>query len=756
MSSYNFQLLNDKEFQDLFADVIGELESKHVERFKAGKDQGIDGRFYSPDGGVTILQSKHWGKSGLAQMLRELAKNEFLKVEKLKPERYVFGTSLSLSAKNKQKIRGIFHPYIERDDDVYGYDDICALLSKFRGIERKYYKLWLASFENLRLIHSSAIVMRSGSTIEEINESLTKYVQTSSYVDGSKILEKERVLIVTGEPGVGKTTLAKQLALACVVSGYEFFEASNSIVELEGCWDEDQKQVYYFDDFLGRNYLEIISGKEDSQIAAFIRRIRKNKNKRFILTTRTVILNRAGQLTDRFKIENLDRNEFELVVDDLSIIEKSYMLYNHIWFGDLSRGYVDEIYKDRRYREVVRHPNFNPRLIEFITDSHKASVVQADGYWEYIKQTLENPQDVWANVFERQLSEDARWLVIAVVLNGGTIQEFSLREAFERKLLEVSGFESGKMQRWVDSLRLCIGSVLNRTCRIDAGGEKAEIGLFNPAVGDFILRKYKSTPSVISEVIEFLRTERPLVELSSMRQSGVLSRSSLSKILKRLCERCPPVVDGGNDFGIALAVLVAQEKCSVGDGYWNSWALCIADENFAYYSVRRMARFLSVLVAVESVKLDSRLIVEYWEGLLDDADTYEEYLVLSPLFTLVKEYLKPESEEEFHSRAVALFKDNVDNWVREQGILDDYYATDEGLDDARDALENAIDSWAEELGFSFDSSEAWDIASEVDVDDIVGENGNEDWDSSVSYGSGRSEGRAEDENTIIDDIFERE
>lgn len=30
--------------------------------------------------------------------------------------------------------------------------------------------------------------------------------------------------------------------------------------------------------------------------------------------------------------------------------------------------YIDELYKDKRYREIISHKNFNPRLINFITD----------------------------------------------------------------------------------------------------------------------------------------------------------------------------------------------------------------------------------------------------------------------------------------------------------------------------------------------------------------------------------------------------
>lgn len=45
MSDYDFKPLNDKEFEVLCADLLGEVEGQRFERFKVGKDAGVDGRF---------------------------------------------------------------------------------------------------------------------------------------------------------------------------------------------------------------------------------------------------------------------------------------------------------------------------------------------------------------------------------------------------------------------------------------------------------------------------------------------------------------------------------------------------------------------------------------------------------------------------------------------------------------------------------------------------------------------------------------
>jgi DNA replication protein DnaC len=50
--------------------------------------------------------------------------------------------------------------------------------------------------------------------------------------DAEKILEEEHCLIVSGEPGIGKTTMAEMLALRLLEAGYRTHFVAN-IEELE-------------------------------------------------------------------------------------------------------------------------------------------------------------------------------------------------------------------------------------------------------------------------------------------------------------------------------------------------------------------------------------------------------------------------------------------------------------------------------------------------------------------------------------------
>ena len=47
MSDYDFSTLNDKEFEVLCADVLSTVHGHRFERFKPGKDAGVDGRYFT-------------------------------------------------------------------------------------------------------------------------------------------------------------------------------------------------------------------------------------------------------------------------------------------------------------------------------------------------------------------------------------------------------------------------------------------------------------------------------------------------------------------------------------------------------------------------------------------------------------------------------------------------------------------------------------------------------------------------------------
>lgn len=518
MIDYDFATLNDKEFENLSMDLISKDKNKRFERFKAGKDGGIDGRFYYNDGSQEIIQCKHYLKTGFKGLINSLKKenngiNEIDKVKKLNPTVYIFVTSLALSAENKKTIKELFNPYIKNDNDIYGQEDLNQILGNHPDIEKRHYKLWLSSTIVLDRIINNAIESRSEFLFDDIKEKSKYYAVTENHKKAIDKLEESHIIIIAGEPGIGKTTLAEHLALWYIEKDFKFYVIENSINEAENIYKRDEKQIFYFDDFLGANYLNAIEDKKDSHIVKFMDRIKKDKTKRFILTSRTNIFNQGLALSDTFRSKNIENEEFIIKIESLEDIDKAHILYNHIWHSDLDEEFIDEIYVNDRYKQIIRHKNFNPRLIEFITDVKKIQLgkIEAKNYWEYILEKLNNPEDVWLKAFDKDSDDFNRILVILVVFNGNRIEEDNLRDSYYKYIALAGLTNSSHTSKEFDStIKEVVKYFLNRT---QTYSKRIEYSLFNPSIADFILNKYKNNLTILKNVNKSLENERALNKL---------------------------------------------------------------------------------------------------------------------------------------------------------------------------------------------------------------------------------------------------
>ncbi len=536
MNDYDFSVLNDKEFENIVVDLISRDKDKKFERFKAGKDGGIDGRFFGHDGKEEIIQCKHYLKTGYQGLIASLkkknanSKNEIDKVKLLNPKKYIFVTSLPLSADNKKKIKELFSPYIKNDNDIYGQEDLNDILKLNSDIEENHYKLWISSITVLNRILHNAIKGRSEFLIDEIKEKIKYYVLTNNHKKAIQTLEKSHNIIIAGEPGIGKTTLAEQICLSYSEKGFEFCAISESISEAESIFIKDEKQIFYFDDFLGSNYLQAIENHKDSQIIRFMNRVKNNKNKRFILTSRTNIINQGISLSDNFRTSKLDKNEFIITVNDLSNIDKALILYNHIYHSNLAEEFIDVIYEKKRYKKIINHKNFNPRLIEFITDTDRVIDVSEKDYWKYIESTLNNPSEVWAHTFDKQSDEYIRNIVLLTVFNGNTIKEESLKNAYYRlnKLMQLTN-QSYTNKDFNSIIPDVVKYFLNRMN--NRYKNTIEYSLFNPSIADFILNRYKNDDMKIPKIFSSLQTIESLKQLNMI---GNVNKALYGKTVLKL------------------------------------------------------------------------------------------------------------------------------------------------------------------------------------------------------------------------------
>lgn len=310
--SYSFETLSPADFEDLSRDLVGRELAMRFEAFGPGPDGGVDGR-HAKGGKKTILQAKHYRLSDFSALVR-IMEHERGSIDTLKPDRYLLTTSKSLTPPNKDKLSAIIGPALKATGDIFGNEDLNALLRKFPDIEKSHVKLWLSGSAVLDRILHAASHNFTFITQAEISAKLRVYAENPSFKSGRDILEAHHVLIVSGPPGVGKTTLAEMLCYAYLGEEWELVAIRN-LEEGFARIDNSKKQIFFFDDFLGRIALdERALSTQDSELAQFIARVRRTSGARFILTTRAYIYEQAKLMSEALSDTKLNVARYVLDV----------------------------------------------------------------------------------------------------------------------------------------------------------------------------------------------------------------------------------------------------------------------------------------------------------------------------------------------------------------------------------------------------------------------------------------------------------
>jgi len=750
VTSYDFRSLNDKEFEAFVTDLLSETEGIRVERFKPGKDAGVDGRWFSTPDRECVVQCKHWVDSGYAALRRHLERKERTKIALLNPSRYLLATSVPLSRDNKRELKDLLSPYVKSEADILGREDLNDLVDRHEAVQQRHYKLWLSSSAVLRHLLNNAIVGRSKAELQQMREESFIYARTTDHDRAVEHLNRRRVLILTGEPGIGKTTLAHQLVLEHVAHGYELIVIEENISEAEAVYLEEGRQIFYFDDFLGRTFLEAIRAKQDSHILSFIRRVARDGSKRFILTSRTNILNQGAALTDLFASSSIDRTTYELRVAQLDQLDRAKIVYNHVWHSALAPDYIDEIYAEKRYHGIIQHRNFNPRLVAFILDSDKVGQIPSEQYWDYASKTLDNPAAVWDHFFTAQLNQESRDITFLTVMNGRSIDERDLQTAFLNLNAGHSTASLGHAtHQFGIAIRHCTGSVLDRKLQSDG---RVLYSLFNPSIADYVLA-HLSGSSLWAHYLPHLRTLQALNYLLQLRNTSYFSDEGYREILRAIAhaEQARGAV---NDAYSLRAARIISAEIAVVQSYSaivRKWLLSPDYEIAALY----ISDYLSLILecATTYTETDLRECAEQLIGLVESATLpIGEPELLRDVQELLGKLGADEAATSLRTRLVEQWESQVADHVYEQDILGEYSDLDE-LDAATEKLERTIVDWLTEFGIDLNPQELRRIRAEVDVEAAIKRN----WDALNRDDEGGGPWRRSDSYDVsaIDDLFDR-
>lgn len=474
MADYDFRTLSPIDFEVLCRDLLNADLGLRLVSFAVGPDGGIDLRD-PQEGAFTIAQCKH-RPDAKKDALVTAASKEAARWNPTDMDSYLFVVSSDISPGAEVAISDALKPLPATPASVWHRGTLNGALDRQRDVERNHIKLWLSSAKALEKITAASQWQRSEELLQRVSERVRLYVHTPAYAEAMKVLEENHLVMISGAPGVGKSTLAEMILLSLWNDGWTVVNIASDIDE---AWRqiraEEDKMVFYYDDFLGQTSNVEIQKNEGSGVALLMDRIRNgNGNRLLVLTTREQVLRNAGHGDDdRVRRLSEDQSKLRIELSGITRRTKAEMLFNHLYFGFNDDPAAREILaSDPRYRKVIDHQGFNPRVLESLTLRQKHDDI--DSFYTAMLEALDHPEMIWAGSFQQLSMTAVRILFQLAISPHGYVDLDDLRSIVRPE----------DPRDWRPALKVLENTWIKLYV---TSGSRTRIALFDPSRRDFLL-----------------------------------------------------------------------------------------------------------------------------------------------------------------------------------------------------------------------------------------------------------------------------
>lgn len=285
--------------------------------------------------------------------------------------------------------------------------------------------------------------------------------------------------------------------------GYRFrYASNNSISEIKKGIIPTEKEIILMDNFLGQRATDI-SSHFFSEFKLLIDFIISNNDKKIIVNSRSIVLNEAIDMNQAFKdsLESHNICRYDIKIEDMSDLEKSQILYNHIYMNNLPTAYFEAIKMNAHYLDIVSHKNFSPRIIEYVTRNKIVNNVDSSEYFSYILKTLKNPKDIWKDEFLKLSRIDKIYIftlytLISFKRSGSEFVDSKiLKECLEHRLRGEHNIDST-----INYFERITEKFAGGLIQLNISADKASIGFINPSIEDYVYEYLRNLDSEMREI----------------------------------------------------------------------------------------------------------------------------------------------------------------------------------------------------------------------------------------------------------------
>ena len=497
---HNYHSLTPIDFEVLAADILSAVHSVHFERYGEGPDGGVDCKYVTSEDQVWIGQAKRYKdvRSLLRQMPQEHQK---MLQQSQTPTRYFLITACSLSPENKVAIQRAMQPFVLSTGDIYGAEDLDALLEKYPSVYRKHHRLWLHGVEQLNQYLQHAHYIRAEDTYERIINESKYYVEHSADQKICQQLVEQHSCLVVGNPGIGKSITAGQIALRHLLA-----TPNSELIWLDDRNFEqvlqliraDTPQIIVMDDFLGATFLHddgVLAFQRDWQTLLCTVQRRKGRLK-ILFTTRNYILEQALMQIDDGQLLILELCQRAVHIEHNNARFRIELVYSLLSKANLNVEQTAQLVVEKLYWPLIQSNVFSPRLIQMLCSS--LADTPATQLAASIKVGLEGQHHLWQRVFQR-LSTEAQSLLYLCAIAGTYANINELKRAFytlysqvQNRIAPFNGFDSALIE-------------LEPTfIKTEQHLDEIWLNVINPSLIDFLHRNITDNSPLINALINSL------------------------------------------------------------------------------------------------------------------------------------------------------------------------------------------------------------------------------------------------------------
>jgi hypothetical protein len=265
---------------------------------------------------------------------------------------------------------------------------------------------------------AAAVLDRSTADVDAARRLARVFVATRAYSRTVAVLERHRFAVVTGPPEMGKTAIARIVALAKLLEGWEAHECSRP-EELWRLFARDRSQVFIADDAFGST--EYRPDAAERWALELDRVLGAMDDRHWLVWTSRPAPLKAGlaRIHREHGVERFPQPaEVRVDASDLDLEEKASILFRHARSRPLTARGV-ELVRTHGWG-IVDHPHFTPeRIRRFVAhrlpalEGADAPVARAD-VGEAVSAEIREPTDAMATSLAA-LPPDYRALLVALL-----------------------------------------------------------------------------------------------------------------------------------------------------------------------------------------------------------------------------------------------------------------------------------------------------------------------------------------------------